>query len=181
MMGVIVGVVILIVAIIGGIIYMVSKQEQSKGKLGKNIEIDNDILILDVNENLCLTGSLNNNSVIISDTIAKIPQPDDENAKKMDDHFQRWSGTSNNQLKRKNVNLCLDIAGNKFIAGSQIIQNPCSDALTQKWAFSDNSQIQSKTKPNLCMGVNVIEKNQKLELQECNNSNNQKWALLTEQ
>lgn len=178
MMTVIVIVVILIVAIIGGIIYMVSKQEKSKAKIGSAVDVQNDVLVLDSNENLALSGGIGNNLFII-DTIAKLPEPEEENTKKVIDDFQRWTGTAKGQLKRKNANLCIDIAGGSFVDGAQVIQSPCTNAITQQWAFSDNSQIQSKTKPNLCIGLNVIEKMQKLELQECKDIPNQKWAILS--
>ena len=178
MMTVIVIVVVLIVAIIGGIIYMVTQQEKSKGKLGSAVDVQNAVLVLDANENLALSGGTGNDLFII-DTIAKLPEPEDGNTKKVIDDFQRWTGTARGQLKRKNANLCIDIAGGSFVDGAQVIQSPCSNAITQQWAFSDNNQIQSKTKPNLCIGVNVIEKMQKLELQECKDTPNQKWAKLS--
>jgi hypothetical protein len=179
-LGIIVAVIV-IIAVIGGIAFMVLKQEQGKGSLGTKIEIVNQPLLLDTDETLCITGSKSNNSVFIDTFIDNSDVEESENVKKISNDHQLWSGTSSDQIKRKNVNLCLDIAGSQFIEGAKIIQNPCSsNTVTQKWSFG-NEQIKSKIKPNLCIDVNVIEKNQQLQLQSCNDSSkNQKWSTREE-
>ena len=177
---VIVVVIVLIIAVIGGIAFFVLKQDQSKGSLGEKLELVNQPLLLEADETKCISPNKAGNAVILDTFIDTSGVEESENVKKVNNDHQMWTSTAKDQIKRKGLNFCLDIAGGQFKEGAKIIQTPCSDAVTQKWT-AGNGQLKSKLKPNFCMGVNTIEINQQLELQACSASANQKWTTQSDE
>ena len=146
--------------------------------LRPNSIINNNILAFKSNDKYSISGHFQNNSVLVGPTIKRMPINLSSNKKYFKDDFQRWTKTENEQLKRKGVNLCLDIQGGNPVSGAKIIQNPCSDAGSQKWSISNAGQIQSKSNKDLCISVNAIDEGQEIFLKECKNTPNQILTLL---
>ncbi|GAB2731062.1 RICIN domain-containing protein [Streptomyces bullii] len=55
------------------------------------------------------------------------------------------------RLRSRTAGLCLDVRGERAVAGARIVLADCSSAGTQQWSYRDDGRLRSAAEPTLCL------------------------------
>jgi len=103
-----------------------------------------------------------------------------------DVNWQKWNmapvsfltfSPSNQGIKSRSNNMCLDVLGNNYNNGAAVVMWPCNGQNNQRWVLDARGQLRSTANSNKCLDASANSNGATVYIFDCNTGPNQRWFV----